>query len=99
MHTSGDFPGGPVVETSSSSAGGAGSIPDGRAKIPHVPRPKKKKIKQKYIVTNLIKTLKKCIMHYLCILMDIISKISLKCSNPIPSPYLMRLHETRLVYC
>ena len=43
MHTSGDFPGGPVVETSSSSAGGAGSIPDGRAKIPHVPRPKKKK--------------------------------------------------------
>ena len=56
MHTSGDFPGGPVVETSSSSAGGVGSIPDGRAKIPHVPRPKKKKTKQKYIVTNLIKT-------------------------------------------
>ena len=40
MHTSVDFPGGPVVETSSFRAGGAGSIPDGRAKIPHIPRPK-----------------------------------------------------------
>ena len=49
-----------MAETSSSSAGGADSIPDGRAKIPRVPKPKKKKkkktTKQEYIVTNLIKT-------------------------------------------
>ena len=48
-----------MAETSSSSAGGADSIPDGRAKIPCVPKPKKKKkknTKQEYIVTNLIKT-------------------------------------------
>ena len=31
-----DFPGGPVVKTSPSSAGGAGLIPGQRAKIPHV---------------------------------------------------------------
>ena len=29
------FPGSPVVKTSPSCAGGAGSIPDGGAKIPH----------------------------------------------------------------
>ena len=45
-----------MAETSSSSAGGADSIPDGRAKIPRVPKPKKKTTKQEYIVTNLIKT-------------------------------------------
>ena len=28
--------------------------------------------------------------------MDIMSKISFKCSSPIPGPYPMRLHETRL---
>ena len=61
MHTSGDFPGGPVVETSSSSAGGAGSIPDGRAKIPHVPRPKKKKNKAEVYRNKFNKDFKK--MH------------------------------------
>ena len=43
----GDFPGGPVVKTLPSNAGGAGSIPGGRAKIPHASRPKKQNIKQK----------------------------------------------------
>ena len=38
-----DFPGGPVVETSPSNAGGAGSIPGRGAKIPHASRPKKPK--------------------------------------------------------
>ena len=37
-----DFPGGPVVETSPSCAGGAGSIPDWGADIQHVSWPKKK---------------------------------------------------------
>ena len=34
------FPGGPVVKTSPSNAGGMGSIPGRRAKIPHVSWPK-----------------------------------------------------------
>ena len=38
----GHFPGGPVVKTSPSNAGGVGSIPDQRAKIPHATRPKHK---------------------------------------------------------
>ena len=41
----GDFPGGPVVKTSPSNAGGAGSIPGQGAKIPHASQPKKKKKK------------------------------------------------------
>ena len=41
----GDFPGGPMVKTSPSSAGGVGSIPDWRAKILHTWRPKKSKPK------------------------------------------------------
>ena len=44
-------PGGPVVETSASGAGGSDLIPGQRAKIPQALRPKKKKknqnIKQK----------------------------------------------------
>ena len=67
--TSGDFPGGPVTETSSSSAGGADSIPDGRAKIPRVPKPKKKKKKNHkagVYCNKFNKDLKKCILHYLC---------------------------------
>ena len=40
---SGDFPGSPVVRTSPSNAGGAGSNPGQEAKIPHVSWPKKKK--------------------------------------------------------
>ena len=35
-----DFPGGPVVKTSPSNAGGAGLIPGRGAKVPHVSRPK-----------------------------------------------------------
>ena len=37
-----DFPGVPLVKTSLSSAGGAGSIPGQEAEIPHAWRPKKK---------------------------------------------------------
>ena len=42
-----DFPGSPVVKTSPSNAGGAGSIPGRGAKIPHASRPKNQNIKQK----------------------------------------------------
>ena len=42
-----DFPGGPVVKTSPSSAGGAGSLPGQGAKIPHASWPKNQNIKQK----------------------------------------------------
>ena len=41
------FPGGPVVKTSPSNAGGAGLIPSRGAKIPHASRPKNQNIKQK----------------------------------------------------
>ena len=37
-----DFPSSPVVKTLPSSAGGLGSIPGQKAKIPHASRPKKK---------------------------------------------------------
>ena len=36
-----------MVETSPSNAGGAGSIPGWRAKIPHASQPKNQDIKQK----------------------------------------------------
>ena len=42
--TPGDFPGGPVVKTSPSCAGGAGSIPGQGAKIPRASQPKKKSL-------------------------------------------------------
>ena len=42
-----DFPGGPVVKTSPSNAGVAGSIPGWGAKIPHASGPKNQNIKQK----------------------------------------------------
>ena len=42
-----DFPGSPVVKTSPSNAGGAGSIPSQGAKIPHASGPKNQNIKQK----------------------------------------------------
>ena len=38
----GDFPGGPVVKTSLSNAGGVGLIPDQGGKIPHASQPKTK---------------------------------------------------------
>ena len=44
---SGDVPGGPVVKTSPSNAGGAGSIPGRGAKVPPASRPKNQNIKQK----------------------------------------------------
>ena len=53
-----DFPGGAVVKTSPSKAGGAGSIPDQGTKIPPALRPNNQTIKQSKIVTNWIKTLK-----------------------------------------
>ena len=47
----GDFPGGPVVKTLPSNAGGAGSISGQEAKIPHASqrkkKPKTKPMKQK----------------------------------------------------
>ena len=49
-----DFPGGPVVKTLSSNAGGEGSIPGRGAKIPRASPPKNRS----NIVTNSIKTLK-----------------------------------------
>ena len=54
-----DFPGGPVVKTSPSNAGGAGSIPGRGAKIPHALWPKNQSIKRSNIIKNSIKTLKK----------------------------------------
>ena len=42
-----DFPGGPVVKTSPSNAGGAGLIPALGPKIPRASKPKKKKAKCK----------------------------------------------------
>ena len=42
-----DFPGGPVVKTLPSSAGGAGLIPGQGARVPHASWPKKKKATSK----------------------------------------------------
>ena len=42
-----DLPGGPVIKTSPSDAGGVGLIPGQGVKIPHVSQPKKQNIKQK----------------------------------------------------
>ena len=42
-----DFPGGPVVKTSLSNAGGVGSIPGRGAGMPHASRPKDRNIEQK----------------------------------------------------
>ena len=42
-----DLPGGPVVKTSASTAGGSGLIPVQGAKIPHVSWPKSQNTKQK----------------------------------------------------
>ena len=53
-----DFPGSPVVKTSPSNAGGAGSIPGLGAKISHVLRQKNQNINQKNIVPKSIKTFK-----------------------------------------
>ena len=56
----GDFPGGPVVGTSPSSAGSVGLIPGWGAKIPHAAsRPKNQNIKQKQYCDKFNKDLKK----------------------------------------
>ena len=53
-----DAPGGPVVKTLPSNAGGAGSNPHQGTKIPHALWTKKQNIKRSNIVTNSIKILK-----------------------------------------
>ena len=45
-----DFPSGPVVKTSSSNAGGGGSIPGWEAKILHVPWPNNPKHETKAVL-------------------------------------------------
>ena len=55
----GDFPGGPVVKTLPSKAGGAGSILGQGTKIPHALGPKNQNIKQKPYCNKSVKTLKK----------------------------------------
>ena len=50
-----DFPGSPVVKTSPSNAGGAGSIPGLGAKISHVLRQKNQNINQKQYCTKINK--------------------------------------------
>ena len=53
-----DFPGSPVVKTSPSNAGGAGSIPGQEAKIPHASWPKeKKKIRLVHVIHGNLLTL------------------------------------------
>ena len=58
-NTCGDFPGGPVVKTLPSNAGGAGSIPGQGAKIPHTLWPKNQNIKQKQFCNKFNKDFKK----------------------------------------
>ena len=53
-----DFPGGPVVKTSPSNAGGVGLIPGRGAKIPHASWPKNRNIKQKQYCNKFNKDLK-----------------------------------------
>ena len=54
-----DFPGGPVVMTSPSKAGGVGSIPGEGPKIPHASQPKNQSIKQKQCCSKFSKDFKK----------------------------------------
>ena len=60
MQKTGNFLGSPVVKTSPSNAGGAGSIPGQEFNIPHDVQVKNQNIEKKKsnIVTNSIKTLK-----------------------------------------
>ena len=46
----GDFPGGPVAKTSPSNAGGTGSVPGRRVKIPHASWPKNPKHKTEAVL-------------------------------------------------
>ena len=54
-----DFPGGTVVKTAPSIAGGAGSIPGQGAKIPHASGLKNQNIKQKQYCNKFNKDFKK----------------------------------------
>ena len=56
----GDFPGGPVVKTSPSNAGGVGSIAGRGGKIPHASRPKNQNVKQKQYCNKFNKDFKNC---------------------------------------
>ena len=58
-----DFPGGPVVRTSPSVTGGAGSIPGQGAKIPHASWPKNQNIKQRQYGNKFNTDLKKKKVH------------------------------------
>ena len=53
-----DLPGGPVIKTSPSNAGGAGSTPGQGAKIPHASGQKTKTKNGSNVVTNSVNTLK-----------------------------------------
>ena len=53
-----DFPGGPVVQTLPSNAGGVTSIPGQRAKIPHASWPKKQNTEQKQYCNKFNKNFK-----------------------------------------
>ena len=53
-----DFPGGPLVKTSPSSAGGVGLIPGPGAKLLHALWPKNQNMNRNHIVTSSIKTFK-----------------------------------------
>ena len=54
----GDFPYGPVVRTSPSSAEGADSIPDRGPKIPHALKSKNRNVKQKQYCNKVKKDFK-----------------------------------------
>ena len=53
-----DLPGGQVIKTSPSNAGGVGSIPGQGAKIPHALGPKNQNIKQKQYCNKINKDFK-----------------------------------------
>ena len=56
-----DFPGGPVVKTLPSNAGGVGSIPVRGAKIPQASGPKNQNMKQKQYCNKFNKDFKKMV--------------------------------------
>ena len=60
-----DFPGGSVVKTSPSSAGGVGSIPGQGAEIPCASWPKNQNIKQKQYCNKFNKDFKKSFLVHI----------------------------------
>ena len=75
----GDFPGGSVVKTSPSNAGGAGLIPGQGAKIPHASGPKNQSIKWKQYCNKIDKDFKNSPLQ------------KKKCIFPGPAPELLIL--------